>query len=1395
MNKNSCAEVEAPAYLRDCDIRYNFKCLLSTSAGSPGAFKNVPILDLNAWPTAEDLELDKSQYAALQTAMTKEIVTIQGPPGTGKTFIGLKIVQLLLENKSHWNSRAGMLNPILIVCYTNHALDQFLEGIMGFDNLKGGGMVRVGGRTSPDSPLRKYTINEIKRQFPVGRRDPLKGDDWMQEGGDAVNMYDLKQEITQLAALIKGTEKWLVHEQFLRPFMTPYQIRSLFNRKSHKGSSVLPDWLKLRNSNVEEAIQRHNAGDYVMENDPDEIARIQEDRMFDDDDMLCEREEHLKEIEELSEVCEEFVRLYRQGTSDSEWQVSSAIRKAAQKEFQNKLRSHDTFTTIQANDVRDVWDLGNKDRWRLYKLWVSKFCEDRSSQLGNIVSEYNRAVNRMGRIRKEEDLRVLRRASVIGMTTTGAARIRDLLHRLQPRIVIVEEAAEVLEAHIVTSLSKGCEHLIMIGDHQQLRPSPAVYKLARTYHMDISLFERMVKNNLRCDRLAIQHRMRPEIAGLIVPSIYKDLENHESVHSYEHVKGVGGNVFFIKHTYAEDCPKDSKSRFNRHEALYVASLTKYFLQQGYRPTQITVLTTYVGQVLLLRQVMQMSTSKTDGKKSEFEGVRLTSVDNYQGEENDIIILSLVRSNVEGNIGFLKTNNRVCVALSRARMGLFIIGNMDILSEASILWHKIASYLENGSRLVEALPLSCQNHPDKVIHAANQEDFKQAPEGGCLIDCGKKLGCGHICKYKCHPVDQKHINEYKCSEPCSKILCVSQHRCPKKCQEPCSVCKVLVEKIINKCGHTQKVPCYLPEYKFVCKEPCHKFLPCGHKCQSLCGEECTYQCEEIIPSRVWPECGHTLSVECYRNPTNFSCTFLLDKPLPCGHVLNTMCSIDTKEVKCSTLVDVSLCGDRAHTSRVPCHQKREFMKSSCRFKMQNVCPNNPKHVFMSRCSDGRTKKCASKCNVPLECGHGCSRKCNDCNDGTGFHHLCKVECEKILTCGHQCKDYCGQICPPCSFPCEFCCDHLKCSKECSDECDPCEFPCDWNCLHFECDRICAEPCTRPPCNKPCDRKLDCNHSCMGLCGEPCPKICRHCTQDRDQLQQLIKFCDIKDFSKKIRFIELQPCGDIVEVNYMDLYVENSQTDDIGEPKFLACPICNGMVSQCPRYNKTIKRYVVQMNDIKRASKLPNRILFQLNVAVSSIWPVYEIRDIMERLTTQDCDEGGWLFRGLACGILCLWFECWKVLIAYKQKSRDVEEEEKRLHSLKPKVVASFQTRSVYDLASLVISLQGVYLQIHMRRLITIATDGQSAKLKGWIDDMSDDKCHFWSDLETVNGELKTYFDPNNRESIQDHLNYLGYVFHPVDLRAKKWLVCGRGEFHKIVLFDCNPVFRWQPNYWR
>lgn len=90
----------------------------------------------------------------------------------------------------------------------------------------------------------------------------------------------------------------------------------------------------------------------------------------------------------------------------------------------------------------------------------------------------------------------------------------------------------------------------------------------------------------------------------------------------------------------------------------MAALCRHLILQGYDATEITVLTTYTGQMFLLKKEINDLPS--------CKGVHVTVVDNYQGEENKIILLSLVRSNDENNIGFLKTDNRICVAISRAK---------------------------------------------------------------------------------------------------------------------------------------------------------------------------------------------------------------------------------------------------------------------------------------------------------------------------------------------------------------------------------------------------------------------------------------------------------------------------------------------------------------------------------------------------------------------------------------------------------------------------------------------------------------------------------------------------------------------------------------------------------
>jgi superfamily I DNA and/or RNA helicase len=177
---------------------------------------------------------------------------------------------------------------------------------------------------------------------------------------------------------------------------------------------------------------------------------------------------------------------------------------------------------------------------------------------------------------------------------------------------------------------------------------------------------------LRC-----QHRMRPEISFLVRYFYEQPIEDHESVQNRDPIIGLKHNIYFIAHEKLEDRQNQdetSTTKINRYEAEYAVKLAEYLQKQRQFGAggKITILTMYLGQMSEIRRMLQ---------RLNIGDIRCITVDNYQGEENEIIILSLVRSNRENRIGFLNVFNRACVALSRARCGFYVIGNFDFICQA------------------------------------------------------------------------------------------------------------------------------------------------------------------------------------------------------------------------------------------------------------------------------------------------------------------------------------------------------------------------------------------------------------------------------------------------------------------------------------------------------------------------------------------------------------------------------------------------------------------------------------------------------------------------------------------------------------------------------------------
>ncbi|KAK3611429.1 hypothetical protein CHS0354_027157 [Potamilus streckersoni] len=817
----------------------------------------------------------------------------------------------------------------------------------------------------------------------------------------------------------------IVNEQILKTFLqekSQKQIKSLSevpNDGFLKREILIEDWLCLTETFKNEPLIKYALKEIEKEANVEETGSegsdIEEDRAVDDDDedlfpmentassMTHTQNLNPRLIEDLAFMFS--IKNKNENQIDdarNNWKIVLDKNKV-EKKLKKILNSASSMSEAEAMKVTDIWSLPTNKRHELYRYWLMLYRQKLKMAVCVYENEYTKEINKLQEVYDDECLSILKSCKIIGMTTTGAAKYRHLIQSVKPKIIIVEEAAEVLESHIVTTLNPECQHLILIGDHQQLRPTPCVYELAKKYQLDISLFERLVKNGINWVTLLEQHRMRPEIS-VLVRHIYPNLIDHSLVKQYGNVKGLERNIFFIEHINEESYNGESRSYSNEHEAKFMSALAKQLLKQGYKRSQITILTPYVGQVLTIRRLLP---------KKEFEGLRVTAVDNFQGEENDIILLSLVRSTrhltqTEGKknpIGFLSIDNRVCVALSRAKMGFYVIGNFQLLLKYSDLWRKIVTTMQGTHGIGSHLSLACQVH-GATINVACEEDFDKSPDGGCKLPCNAELpNCQHRCKRYCHVIDLDH-NSYKCFQACNK-MCEFGHKCKKQCFQTCGQCEEKVEKVIPMCKHKELIPCHMDPFTWKCKAPCKIHLACGHVCKGvcyLCAARRFHQepCRE--DTEVTFDCGHVVKIPCFMSRNDISCPTACFKELPCSH-------------KCA-----GTCGE---------------------------------------CFGGKLHRgCDANCNRFHSCGHRCQSKCSS------ICPPCSKRCK--LTCPHdmQCLAKCGEKCTDCYESCAIKCEHGKCSKLCHEACD---FRCDWPCLkklkckHL-CKGLCGEECLCTLCDK-------------------------------------------------------------------------------------------------------------------------------------------------------------------------------------------------------------------------------------------------------------------------------------------------------------------------------------------
>jgi hypothetical protein len=691
--------------------------------------------------------------------------------------------------------------------------------------------------------------------------------------------------------------------------------------------------------------------------DPDEMDYY--------DNEINENLERVKEMIEIGEVFDED-QDEKDNAGDAEDSVTDDVNISV-----NTLRS--------SQDILESfsWDLSLAERFELlghFLVRMSRVLEE----LNTVVDSY---VDLARADRVQAAAHAYKHTRFIGATVVGAARKLHAIRRAEPFAIIVEEACEVMEPTLMSVLAvSSVGKLEMIGDHRQL---PAfVQQCWFSLEMQIpsiktSLFERLITGQCAQGRyrsrdngvklpfsvLDEQRRMRKEIADLtrthysdvvtildhtitgtqrigdkVIGKAKEDLAQFRQVWSGHGrlVPGIPHVVHFWDLVDNKESPADvGLSACNKSESKAVVELTKYLLLCKVPPSSISIITPYKGQQRTIFRELQESKCLPkfthESKPRPGTTITVSTVDRYQGDENDIVILSLVRV-APGN-RFVALLNRFIVAVSRARMGFFIVGSVHAVTKnecpdgSSHHWNQFVELLRSprlalGGLCVPSIgdaapvgvsgdmPVCCPQHPLTCRPVRRPDQFPRSSSWSSFCDqpCHHVLSCRHACGLPCHFTD---INAHN-------MLCTT--RIPRSCVRHANVPLLC---------HEVKV-----KNSFECRVKMSYARPdCGHVVSVDCFDESMLraglislpECTEVETDYVHPNCNHVIS-----NPTCSEKQLYECKPPECMELIHF-------KNRCGCLMRIH-CSARQREEEYPsiCKRPVNFLRPRCGHQLSKRC---------------------------------------------------------------------------------------------------------------------------------------------------------------------------------------------------------------------------------------------------------------------------------------------------------------------------------------------------------------------------------------------------------------------------------------------------------------------------
>lgn len=343
-----------------------------------------------------------------------------------------------------------------------------------------------------------------------------------------------------------------------------------------------------------------------------------------------------------------------------------------------ELREHTLDLLVESHPDLKLAREWTKEAWTLRRT-ASKFT--RTAPAAGARRDARDEARRLLADAKQLEARLvdylLDSANVVCATLTGING--ELLGDRQYDLAVIDEAAQSTEPACWIPLLR-CRRLVLAGDHCQLPPTIVSHEATRN-GFDVSMMERIVKmwGDQIARRLTTQYRMHQQIMSFSSDEFYDGvLACAESVRQHllqdmAHVTPGPLTATAIRFfdTAGSHCSEqaeaDGNSRENPGEAEFVAKQVAELIDAGVMPNDIAVITPYAAQARLLRGLISEA------------GVEIDTVDGFQGREKEAIVISLVRSNDTGELGFLTDTRRMNVALTRARRKLIVFGDSATLA--------------------------------------------------------------------------------------------------------------------------------------------------------------------------------------------------------------------------------------------------------------------------------------------------------------------------------------------------------------------------------------------------------------------------------------------------------------------------------------------------------------------------------------------------------------------------------------------------------------------------------------------------------------------------------------------------------------------------------------------